>query len=53
MPAFDAESALRSARFDPGRTLSRKKDSALPVASAEELAGQALFLDTCVHIDQM
>lgn len=53
MRAFDIDSALRWARFDPGRTLSRRADGALPFASEEELAGQALLLDTCVYIDQM
>lgn len=53
MPAFDIEGALRWARFDPRRTLSRREDSALPFASEDELAGQALLLDTCVYIDQM
>lgn len=53
MPAFDIDGALRWARFDPGRPLSRRADNALPFASEEELAGQALLLDTCVYIDQM
>jgi hypothetical protein len=47
------DGAIRWARFDPGRTLSRRSDSALPFVNAEELAGQALLLDTCVYIDQM
>lgn len=53
MPAFDIEAALRWARFDPRRTLSRRDDVALPFASEEALAGQPLLLDTCVYIDQM
>jgi hypothetical protein len=53
VPAFDIEAALRWARFDPGRTLSRRKDAELPFALEEELAGQPLLLDTCVYIDQM
>lgn len=53
MSAFDIEAALRLARFDPRRTLSRREDSALPFASEDELAGQALLLDTCAYIDQM
>jgi hypothetical protein len=51
--AFDIEGARRWARFDPHRTLARRADSELPFASEEELAGQALLLDTCVYIDQM
>lgn len=53
MSGFDVESALRWARFDPRKVLSRRADSALPFASAEEIAGQPLMLDTCVYIDQM
>ena len=53
MPAFDIEAALRWARFDPRKTLSRRDDALLPFASEEELAGQPLLLDTCVYIDQM
>lgn len=53
MPAFDIEGALRWARFDPRRTLSRREDGALPFADEDELAGQPLLLDTCVYIDQM
>lgn len=53
MPAFDIDAALRWARFDPGRTLARRDDSALPFASRDDLAGPGLLLDTCVYIDQM
>lgn len=53
MPGFDIDAALRWPRFDPSRTLARSNDSELPFASAEEVAGQALLLDTCVYIDQM
>ena len=53
MPGFDIDAALRWARFDPCHTLARRNDSELPFASVEELAGQALLLDTCVYIDQM
>lgn len=53
MSGFDIESALRWARFDPRKVLSRRDDSALPFASAEEIVGQPLLLDTCVYIDQM
>ncbi len=53
MPAFDLAGALRWARFDPRRTLSRRADGELPFAREEELAGQPLLLDTCVYIDQM
>lgn len=53
MPGFDIDAALRWARFDPRHTLARRNDCELPFASAEEVAGQALLLDTCVYIDQM
>lgn len=53
MAGFDIAGALRWARFDPRRTLARRPDKALPFASADELAGQPLLLDTCVYIDQM
>ena len=53
MAAFDVAGALRWARFDPGRTLARRPDAALPFAGPEDLAGRPLLLDTCVYIDQM
>jgi hypothetical protein len=53
VPGFDIDGARRWARFDPGHTLARRSDSELPFASTEEVAGQALLLDTCVYIDQM
>ena len=53
MAGFDFADAVRWARFDPGRTLARRDDGALPFATIEELAGQPLLLDTCVYIDQM
>ena len=53
MSRFDIDAALRSTRFEPRHTLARRNDSELPFACAEELAGQALLLDTCVYIDQM
>jgi hypothetical protein len=53
VPGFDIDAARRWARFDPRHTLARRNDSELPFVSAEEVAGQALLLDTCVYIDQM
>ena len=53
MAGFDVGSALRWARFDPRRALSRRPDDALPFGDNAELAGQPLLLDTCVYIDQM
>lgn len=53
MAGFDVAGALRWARFDPRRALSRRPDDLLPFASGDELAGQPLLLDTCVYIDQM
>jgi len=50
---FDVAGALRWARFDPRRALSRRSDDALPFANDAEPAGQPLLLDTCVYIDQM
>lgn len=53
MAGFDLAGALRWARFDPGRPLARRADSALPFVVDEELAGQPLVLDTCAYIDKM
>lgn len=53
MAGFDFEAALRWSRLGPRTTLTRREDDELPFASAEELAGQPLLLDTCVYIDQM
>jgi hypothetical protein len=54
MAGFDVEAARRWAvRLEPGRTLARRSDETLPFARDDELAGQALLLDTCVYIDQM
>ena len=53
MAGFDVAAALRWARMDPGRTLARRPDEALPLANEDELAGQPLLLDTCAYIDQM
>ena len=53
MASFDFDAARRWSRFDPKRTLARREHTQLPFASDDELAGQALLLDTCVYIDQM
>lgn len=53
MASFDFDAARRWARFDPGHTLARRDDEALPFADEGELAGSALLLDTCVYIDRM
>ena len=54
MAGFDVAAArLWAARLDPRRTLARRPDEALPIASDDALAGQALLLDTCVYIDQL
>jgi hypothetical protein len=50
---FDIASAMRWARFDPGRTLARRDDAELSFAGHEALVGQPLLLDSCVYIDQM
>ncbi|MGE0668576.1 MAG: type II toxin-antitoxin system VapC family toxin [Sphingomonadales bacterium] len=53
MAAFDFDAARRWARLDPGKTLARRPDGALPFVDDAEIGGQALLLDTCVYIDQM
>ncbi len=53
MAGLDVAAARRWARLDPGRTLARRPDAALPFVSFDDLAGQPLLLDTCVYIDQM
>lgn len=54
MAGFEVAAARRwAARLDPRRTLARRPDEALPFANEDELAGQALLLDTCVYIDQL
>jgi predicted nucleic acid-binding protein len=50
---FDFEAAWRWARFNPRRTLARRRDDELPFVDAASIAGQGLLLDTCVYIDQM
>jgi predicted nucleic acid-binding protein len=51
--AFDFDAARRWARFDPQKTLARRRSSELPFVDANRIAGQGLLLDTCVYIDQM
>jgi hypothetical protein len=51
--AFDFDAARRWARFDPQKTLARRRDKELPFVNANRIAGQGLLLDTCVYIDQM
>ena len=53
MVAFDFDAARRWARFDPRRTLPRRRDDQLPFIETSLVAGQGLLLDTCVYIDQM
>lgn len=53
MAAFDFDAAVRWARFDPGRTLRRRDDHALPFLGDTAEAGRGLLLDTCVYIDQL
>lgn len=52
MSAFDISKALRWARFDPGRQLSRRPDSDLPFVGNFASAGPPLLLDTGVYINQ-
>lgn len=51
MSEFDFDTAVRWARFDPQRTLSRRADVDLPFVADQPEAGQELLLDTCVYID--
>ncbi|WP_342170523.1 hypothetical protein [Fulvimarina manganoxydans] len=51
--AFDFAAAERVKRIDPGRTLARRRDDALPFLGHTAFAGGPLLLDTCVYLDQM
>lgn len=53
MAGFNFDAACRWARFDPRRTLARRRDDDLPFVDASRIGGQGLLLDTCVYIDQM
>lgn len=53
MAEFDFDAALRWARFDPQKTLARRRDDELPFVNSSLTSGQGLLLDTCVYIDQM
>jgi len=50
---FDFDAARRWARFDPQRTLTRRRDTELPFVNPRLIGGQGLLLDTSVYIDQM
>ena len=51
MAEFDFDAAVRWARFDPKKTLSRRKDGDLPFLADAAEAGPDLLLDTSVYID--
>ena len=51
MAEFDFDAAVRWARFDPKKTLSRRKDGDLPFLVDAAEAGPDLLLDTSVYID--
>ena len=53
MAEFDFDGARRWARFDPERTLARRRDEELPFVNKGLVGGQGLLLDTCVYIDQL
>lgn len=54
MTVFDVDAAIRWAKLDPNRILSRRRDDELPfIDAAATPGGQALLLDTCVYIDQL
>lgn len=53
MAQFDFDAACRWARFDPKKTLGRRREDELPFVDASLIGGQGLLLDTCVYIDQM
>jgi SGNH domain (fused to AT3 domains) len=53
MAEFDFDAVLRWARFDPQRTLTRRRDNDLPFVNPNLSGGQGLLLDTSVDVDQM
>ncbi|MFI4994437.1 MAG: type II toxin-antitoxin system VapC family toxin [Hyphomicrobiales bacterium] len=53
MAEFDFDAARGWARFDPQRTLARRRDEELPFIREGSIGGQGLLLDTCVYVDQM
>jgi len=53
LAGFDFDAALRWARFNDGRPLSRRGDEALTFVDRCELGGAPLLLDTCLYIDRM
>ena len=53
MAAFVFDDAVRWARVEPRRPLSRRPDLELPFVTEEPLSGPPLLLDTCVYIDQL
>ena len=53
MAEFDFDAARRWARFNPQRTLTRRRDNELPFVNPDAIGGQGLLLDTSVYIDQM
>lgn len=53
MTEFDFDATIRWARFNPRRTLARRRDEDLPFVEKNFLGGQGLLLDTCVYIDQL
>lgn len=53
MPGFDVDAALRWARLDPRRPLTRRADGQLPLVTAADVAGSPLLLDSCVYIHQL
>lgn len=53
MGDFDIDAAIRWASFDPQATLARRSDEEHPFVGNDRTVGPALFLDTCVYIDQV
>jgi predicted nucleic acid-binding protein len=53
LAAFDFDAALRWARFDPKRTLSRRSPEELSFLQGRAESGNSLLLDTCVYIDRL
>lgn len=53
MADFDFDAAVRWGRFDPQRSLARRKDTELPFISEEAEGGSEILLDTCVYIDRL
>jgi hypothetical protein len=50
---FDFDAARHWARFDPRKTLMRRRADELPFVDRSQIGGQGLLLDTCVAIQEL